>query len=179
MSTAYHVSVDKMYYSVPFEYIKQQVDVRLTRNVIEVFIGGNRICSHPRLHGRTGQYSTLEAHMPEEHQSYINWDADRFIAWAKKIGPNAEITIRSILNAHKVQQQGFRSCMGASGAGKSYIACALGMEACKQFYSVKYIRLPELLADLAIARGEGSIKKLLGQYRKYDLLIRTNGCLYH
>nr|WP_277995599.1 ATP-binding protein [Desulfitibacter alkalitolerans] len=69
--------------------------------------------------------------------------------------------------------------MGASGAGKSYIACALGMEACKQFYSVKYIRLPELLADLAIARGEGSIKKLLGQYRKYDLLIRTNGCLYH
>lgn len=48
----YHISVDKMFYSVPYEYIKQKVDVRLTRNVIEVLFDGNRICSHPRLHGR-------------------------------------------------------------------------------------------------------------------------------
>lgn len=61
--------------------------------------------------------------------------------------------------------------MGASGAGKSYLACAFGMEACKQFYSVKYVRLPELLADLAVARGEGIYKKVLQQYRKVNLLI--------
>jgi DNA replication protein DnaC len=61
--------------------------------------------------------------------------------------------------------------MGATGSGKSFLACALGMEACKQFYSVKYIRLPDLLIDLAMARGEGSIKKLLHQYRKVNLLI--------
>jgi DNA replication protein DnaC len=61
--------------------------------------------------------------------------------------------------------------MGASGAGKSYLACAFGMEACKQFHTVKYIRLPELLADLAVARGEGAFKKQLNQYRKVDLLI--------
>ena len=45
------------------------------------------------------------------------------------------------------------------------------MEACKRFYSVRYIRLPDLLTDLAIARGEGTIKKLLGQYQKVNLLI--------
>jgi DNA replication protein DnaC len=45
------------------------------------------------------------------------------------------------------------------------------MEACKQFYSVKYIRLPDLLTDMPIARGEGSIKKLLQQYLKVNLLI--------
>lgn len=61
--------------------------------------------------------------------------------------------------------------MGASGAGKSYLACAFGMEACKQFYSVKYIRLPELFTELAIARGEGVYKKVLHQYRKVNLLI--------
>jgi len=61
--------------------------------------------------------------------------------------------------------------MGATGSGKSYIGCALGMEACKRFYSVKYIRLPDLLTDLAIARGEGTIKKLLAQYQKVNLLI--------
>jgi DNA replication protein DnaC len=61
--------------------------------------------------------------------------------------------------------------MGATGSGKSYIGCALGMEACKRFYSVRYIRLPDLLTDLAIARGEGTIKKLLSQYQKVNLLI--------
>jgi len=51
--------------------------------------------------------------------------------------------------------------LGAAGSGKSYLGCALGMQACKQFYSVKYVRLLDLLTDMAIARGEGSIKKLL------------------
>jgi DNA replication protein DnaC len=61
--------------------------------------------------------------------------------------------------------------MGATGAGKSYLACALGMEACKQFYTVKYVRLPELLSDLAVARGEGTYKRVMSGYRKPSLLI--------
>lgn len=61
--------------------------------------------------------------------------------------------------------------MGAAGAGKSYLACAFGIEACKQFYTVKYVRLPELFVDLAIARGQGEYKKVLQQYTKVKLLI--------
>jgi len=101
-----------MHYSVPHEYIKHKVDVRITRNVIEVFYHNHRICSHPRLYGRAGQYSTNEAHMPEDHKNYVQWNAERFIAWAQKIGPNTTITIKAILSSHKVEQQGYRSCMG-------------------------------------------------------------------
>lgn len=61
--------------------------------------------------------------------------------------------------------------MGASGAGKTFISCALGSSACRNLLSVKYVRLPELLADLAIARGEGAYKKVINQYKKYALLI--------
>ena len=61
--------------------------------------------------------------------------------------------------------------MGASGAGKSYIGCALGVSACRQLVKTKYIRLPELLEDLHIARGEGTYKKTLAAYKKYQLLI--------
>lgn len=61
--------------------------------------------------------------------------------------------------------------MGAAGSGKSYLACAFGMEACKQFYTVKYVRLPELFVDLAVARGQGDYKKVLFQYTKVNLLI--------
>lgn len=64
--------------------------------------------------------------------------------------------------------------MGAAGAGKSYFACAFGMKACKQYYNyytVKYVRLPELLTDPAVVIGEGIYKKGLNQYRKVTLLI--------
>lgn len=60
---------------------------------------------------------------------------------------------------------------GATGSGKSYLSCALGMEACKNYYTTKYIRLPELLAELAVARGEGKFKDVIKQYQKYTLLI--------
>ncbi|HSV31245.1 MAG TPA: IS21-like element helper ATPase IstB [Atribacteraceae bacterium] len=61
--------------------------------------------------------------------------------------------------------------LGASGAGKTYLASAFGNAACRNFYTVKYIRLPDLLNDLAVARGEGIYKKVMDQYKKVSLLI--------
>jgi DNA replication protein DnaC len=61
--------------------------------------------------------------------------------------------------------------LGASGAGKSWIACAFGMAACRSYYSAKYIRLPDLLNELAVARGEGSFIKTMKFYKKVSLLI--------
>lgn len=61
--------------------------------------------------------------------------------------------------------------MGAAGNGKSYIACALGIEACRKEYTVKYIRLPELLDELIVAKGEGVFKKVMKKYKRVDLLI--------
>lgn len=63
--------------------------------------------------------------------------------------------------------------MGASGNGKTWIANAFGIQACRQFYKVKYIRLPELLDELAVAKYEadGSFRKLIKKYKKIDLLI--------
>lgn len=108
----YHISVDSMNYSVPYEYIKQKVDVRITRSTIEVFFGGNRICSHVRLYGRQNQYSTTESHMPEKHQQYVQWNGDRFRNWAGKIGIETQTVVSAILSGYKVEQQGYKACMG-------------------------------------------------------------------
>ncbi|MEW6651588.1 MAG: IS21 family transposase [Chloroflexota bacterium] len=107
----YHVSVDGQFYSVPFEYIKRKVNVRLTRNVVEVFFEGSRICSHVRLYGRHGQYSTTDAHMPSNHQQYTHWNGERFRKWAAKIGANTAAVVETILMSYKVEQQGYRACM--------------------------------------------------------------------
>lgn len=60
---------------------------------------------------------------------------------------------------------------GATGSGKTYIACALGNAACRKFKSVRYIRMPELLDELTISRAEGQFKKVSKAYAKVDLLI--------
>lgn len=44
--------------------------------------------------------------------------------------------------------------------------CALGVAACRNLYTVKYIRLPDLLNELAVARGEGCHTKVIKQYKK-------------
>lgn len=107
----YHIAVDLMNYSVPYEYIHHKVDVRVTRQVIEVFFNNHRICSHPRLYGPPGQYSTTDSHMPPNHQAFIQWNAVRFIAWSQKIGPNTETAVKAILASHKIEQQGYKSCL--------------------------------------------------------------------
>ena len=60
---------------------------------------------------------------------------------------------------------------GATGSGKTYMACAFGMEACKHYYTVKYVRLPDLLLDLQAARDSGAFASVLKKYTKPVLLI--------
>ena len=60
---------------------------------------------------------------------------------------------------------------GVSGNGKTYLACALGKAACRNLKTVRYIRMPELLDALNIAKNTGELQKLLKAYRKVDLLI--------
>lgn len=118
----YHISLDGMLYSIPSEYIKRKVDVRITDHVIEIFYNHSRIASHMRLYGRKGQYSTVVEHMPEDHQKYLEWNGDRFRKWAERIGPNTYKAVDAILTSVRVEQQTYRSCMGLLKLADKYSA---------------------------------------------------------
>ena len=118
----YHISVDGMLYSVPYEFIKRKVDVRITDTVIEIFYNHNRIASHRRLYGRKGQYSTVTEHMPVDHQEYLEWNGDRFRKWAERIGTNTSKVVNAILASQRVEQQSYRSCMGLLKLADKYSA---------------------------------------------------------
>ena len=60
---------------------------------------------------------------------------------------------------------------GATGCGKTYMTCSFGMEACKQYYNTRYVRMPELLMDLDIARSEGNYRKAMAKHSNPVLLI--------
>ncbi|WP_419621725.1 IS21-like element helper ATPase IstB, partial [Thiolapillus sp.] len=69
-------------------------------------------------------------------------------------------------------RQSLNLCItGPTGCGKTWLACALGNQACRQGLSVRYLRLPTLFEQLRIAHGDGSYPRLLNQLLKMDLLI--------
>jgi transposase len=143
----YHISIDKMHYSTPYEYIKRKVDARITDKTIEIFYNHNRIASHRRLYGRPGQYSTIVEHMPPNHQKYLEWNGGRFREWAKRIGNNTYEVVNSILTSGRVEQQSYKSCMGLLKMAERYSvkrlesACekALSYTATPSYKSIKNI----------------------------------------
>lgn len=136
-----------MLYSVPYEYIKRKVHVRVTDKTIEIFYSHNRIASYRRLHGRKGQYSAITEHMPKDHQEYLEWSGDRFHKWAEGIGTNTCKVVEVILSSQRVEQQSYRSCMGLLkladkySAGRLENACkkALGYTAAPSYKSIRNI----------------------------------------
>ena len=72
--------------------------------------------------------------MPPNHQKYVQWNAEQFIKWAEKIGSDTETVIRAILSGYKVEQQGYKACMGLLKLAEKY-SDALLEAACKKALS--------------------------------------------
>lgn len=49
--------------------------------------------------------------MPANHQQYTQWNGERFLKWAAKIGVSTAVVIEALLTGHKVEQQGYKACM--------------------------------------------------------------------
>lgn len=115
----YHVTVEKHHYSVPYRYLKETIDVRISKSIIECFIKGQLIALHQRAF-KPG-YTTLHEHMPKAHQEYATeWTPERLLSWANNIGKNTAILIGEVINSHKIPQQSFRGCLGILRMGKIY-----------------------------------------------------------
>ena len=68
--------------------------------------------------------------------------------------------------------------LGATGAGKTFLACSLGVAANRNFYAARYLRLPDLLVEIAVARRDGTYREYMKQMKKVKLLILDEWLLY-
>ncbi len=79
--------------------------------------------------------------MPPEHQKYVQWNGERFIHWAGKVGSNTQVVVRAILGSYKVEQQGYKSCMGLLKLADKYTperlenACKRALEYTPRLFS--------------------------------------------
>jgi transposase len=158
----YHVEVLGHYYSVPYQLVKQEVDVRITANTVELLHRNGRVASHRRS-ALKGGHTTLTAHMPQAHRQYADWTPQRLVRWAHQSGPATAELVATILASRAHPQQGFRSCLGIMRLGKSYgearleAACqrALKLQACS-FKSLQSI-LKTGLDRQALAQTEDPV----------------------
>src|SRR5262249_21232018 len=115
----YHVEVEGHYYSVPYALVKQQLEVRVSARVVELFHKGTRVASHVRSRLK-GHHSTVAPHMPTAHRQYVAWTQQRLSGWAADSGAATAQLVETILASRPHPQQGFRSCLGILRLGKSY-----------------------------------------------------------
>ena len=145
----YHVEYATFYYSVPYQYYKQQVTIKASHSVIEVYANRlNRIAIHERRY--TGnRYVSERSHMPSNHQAQqdVNrFDGQHYRSWASSIGPNTFFVIDTLLKEHEVEQTAYRSCMGIlqfskkDGNVRLEAACAKARQlGCVSFKVIKNI----------------------------------------
>jgi transposase len=115
----YHVAYEKHFYSVPHSLSHEQVDVRASRAVIEVFHRGVRVASHARS-SLMGRHTTVAEHMPKAHQKHLEWSPSRLIHWGGSIGPRCQELVQAILESRPHPEQGYRSCLGLLRLGKAW-----------------------------------------------------------
>ena len=115
----YHVEYDKHYYSVPHHLVKQQVEVHASDTTISVYAYGKRVASHPRSFVQAG-HSTLTEHMPQAHRALSDWSPERFLRWAKSIGPATEKVVSTQLHKKRHPEQNYRSVLALLGLAKKY-----------------------------------------------------------
>ena len=115
----YHVAVEKTYYSVPYTLIGQNLDIRYTGSVVEIYHKGKRVASHMRIN-KPGAFVTENLHMPHEHRQYLEWTPERIKLWGKKIGPHTRELMDQIMEHRDHPEHGFRGCLGIIRLSKTY-----------------------------------------------------------
>ena len=79
--------------------------------------------------------------------------------------------IRSLANCEWIASHQNVLITGPTGVGKTFIACALANAACRHGFSARYYRVPRLLSELAMAKGDGSYPRLMNKLAKTHLLV--------
>ena len=115
----YHIEVDHHYYSVPFQLLRERLNVRLTATTVEALHKGERVAAHARSYVRGG-HTTLKEHMPPEHRRYAEWSPSRFIQWASKTGAATAQLVEKVMAARTYPEQGYRACLGIIRLGQHY-----------------------------------------------------------
>ena len=146
----YHVAVDGHRYSVPCELVREQVEVRLSAQCVEVLHQGRRVAAHAR--SRTqGGFTTEPGHRPKSHREHGEWPPERMQQWAATVGPSTARVVAELLERSRFPQERYGSCLGiirlARQCGEERMEAAA--RRALHYRTVSYASLKAILASRA------------------------------
>lgn len=114
----YHIEFDKHHYSVPHQYVGEQVELHASEHLIQLYFRQHPIASHVRA-SRPGM-TTEAGHMPTRHREHQQWNPDRLKNWAKEIGPEVLVWVSDRLDEREHPEQAYRICLGLLNLSREY-----------------------------------------------------------
>ncbi len=148
----YHVAYDGFYYSVPYSFYGRPVTIHAFAKKIEVYDEiGNRIAIHGRQHSGK-RYVTATEHMPENHRAVVefnSYDGTYYRQRASRIGNNAYLFVKQLLESADFEEQAYKSCMAVINFSKNYGNERVNRACCKalELNSVNYTTLKNILKN--------------------------------
>jgi len=138
----YHIQYDQHLYSVPHHLVGEKLELHAKDQLIELYFQHQRVTSHARryLPGTT----TLAEHMPVRHEKHHQWSAGRLMNWARDIGDDVLVWVKTQLQKKQHEQQAYRVCLGLLNLSRQYPAdrlnkaCAIANK--NQLYRLKQIK---------------------------------------
>ncbi len=115
----YHITFDDHYYSAPYQLIRQELMVRATGTVMEIFFKGKRVASHLRSYIKY-KHTTEATHMPLAHQKFAEWTPSRIIDWAGKTGPSTARVVEKMIQTKAHPEQAYKAAVGLIRLASEY-----------------------------------------------------------
>jgi len=132
---------DKNYYSVPYRYIGQHVEVQYNSEDVEIYYNSERIAIHKRNY-RKGSYTTKEEHLSSSHKFYKDWSPDYFLSWANKYGNHVHAYVGKLLQQASYPEIAYKQCLGVINLKTEYTpqrldnACKMALNQSRHGYRI-------------------------------------------
>ena len=106
----YHVELEGHYYSVPYQYCREYIELRYNSNNVWCYFQGQCIATHLRS-SQKGAHSTVDEHMTTAHRKQAQWTPERIANWAQSIG-SSTLEVTKHLLASKTSRAGLPNLLG-------------------------------------------------------------------
>ena len=147
-------SCRRNFYSVTHLAVGRTVDLRVTESTVEVFLGGERLATHPLFPAYArDRHSTHEAD-PPDGGSCSDWDAGRIRRWAERVGPSCAGVVERIFQPVEFEEQGLNAAPAVLGPSRRYSA-------------------PRLERACGMALATGGARRATGMWGRYSGAART------
>lgn len=154
----YHIAFEGHYYSVPHHLVGQEVRIRATESMVQIYRHSQQVALHPRS-TTLGRFSTQAEHMPANHRFVLNANGDWFQREASKIGPHTSAYFTALLKSRPHPQQAYRSCLGILDLARKHPPVRLEI-ACQRLLGAHLLSYRDVKSELERLAADGPTNSL-------------------